>query len=84
MSGVNGHGRVEPRGSRRRSRVLERLDFASLYGLQLRQGSDPHGWTDVERLGALERAIRAHKEATASTMIPRRPADHELYRTLGG
>jgi len=38
----------------------------------------------LQRLQAVEEAIRLHKETTGHPAVPRRPSDHELYRRLGG
>jgi hypothetical protein len=36
----------------------------------------------IQRLEALERAIRLHEHATGHPAVPRRPGDHDLYRRL--
>jgi hypothetical protein len=36
----------------------------------------------LQRLEALEEAIRLHEEATGHPAVPRRPGDHDLYRRL--
>jgi hypothetical protein len=41
------------------------------------------GLRDVlQRLEALEEAIRLHEQATSHPAVPRRPGDHDLYRRL--
>jgi hypothetical protein len=37
----------------------------------------------LQRLEAVEEAIRRHKDTTSHPAVPRRPSDHELYRRLG-
>jgi hypothetical protein len=36
----------------------------------------------LQRLEALEEAIRLHEQATSHPAVPRRPGDHDLYRRL--
>jgi hypothetical protein len=36
----------------------------------------------LQRLEALEEAIRLHEQATSRPAVPRRPGDHDLYRRL--
>ena len=36
------------------------------------------------KLAELEKAIRAHEAATSRPAVPKRPADHTLYRRLKG
>jgi hypothetical protein len=36
----------------------------------------------LQRLEALEEAIRLHQQATSHPAVPRRPGDHDLYRRL--
>ena len=36
----------------------------------------------LQRLEALEEAIRLHEQATGHPAVPRRPGDHDLYRRL--
>lgn len=36
----------------------------------------------VRRLEALEAEIRSHEQATSHPAVPKRPADHDLYRRL--
>jgi hypothetical protein len=65
-------------------RLSARLDVANLFGLRLREGADPHGAPELyaAKLDALRAAIREHESVTARPGVPRRPADHSLYRAL--
>jgi hypothetical protein len=47
-----------------------------------RAADGPEVVETLNRFVALVGAVRSHETATSRPAVPRRPADHELYRTL--